>query len=403
MKKSVNNYTEKSGLINLNLIVVAFLLLLSSVLSAAKLSTNDAQQFALSFFKKISAQTNSTLKKAPTTLQSVQLQYASKENVSMPVCVFQSSQHGFVVLAQCSKGFEVIGYSDKSTFDAQNIPSNFMGLLRVYEQADPEKIIGLNVENESKAIVEPLLDKAGVQLNQYHHENVGGSWTGCVATAMTQILCYYKTPSKGIGSHCFQSAFGQLCADFGATTYNWTNPTDDDYKKLSYHVGVAMDMNYSVAGSSPSAADYIYTLDKYFGCFTEVIPTDTEYILEALNLLKPLYATVPGNPGHAVVIDGYDSNLYLHLNFGWGGAANGYYLMNTNSMMEGLHFGTNISNAAVVSNKPVYLNKTDSLALVSLKNNISGINWDLSNSQKRVGITTLNGNVISLYINSPNT
>ena len=137
---------------------------------------------------------------------------------------------------------------------------------------------------------------------------------------------------------------------------------------------------------------------------TEVIPSDNEYILKALNLLKPIYASIPGIPdGHAVVIDGYDSNNYLHINFGWGGTANGYYLMNTNTTFNvGYTFGTNISVAAVVSNKPVYLNNTDSLALVSLKNNISGINWDLSNYRNREGIATLNGNVIELGIYSAN-
>jgi hypothetical protein len=51
-----------------------------------------------------------------------------------------------------------------------------------------------------------------------------------------------------------------ICADFGNTTYNWNNPTDDDYMKLSLHVGIAMDMRYSRYGSSPPLHDNMYKL-----------------------------------------------------------------------------------------------------------------------------------------------
>jgi len=405
MKKSPRINWKKSVLLLTNQLVLICVLIMPSSIYANTTSTEQVQRFAYTFLKTSSNLMNSKIKKAPLDINAVQLQYVSDNKASVPVYVYQTMQQGFVVIAECSTGFQVVGYSDKATFDPQNIPTNLSRLLTLYENADPQKMVGFNSDNKATVIVEPLLDKAGVSLDQFHHENVGGSWSGCVATAMTQILCYYKYPSKGIGSHCYtHSKYGEQCADFGATTYNWTNPTDDDYKKLSFHVGVAMDMNYSVIGSSPLAQDWIYTLDKYFGCFTEVIPSDNEYILEALNLLKPIYASIPGIPdGHAIVIDGYDSNNYLHINFGWGGTANGYYLMNTNTTFNvGYTFGTNISVAAVVSNKPVYLNNTDSLALVSLKNNIGGINWDLSNYRNREGIATLNGNVIELGIYSAN-
>lgn len=259
-------------------------------------------------------------------------------------------------------------------------------------------------------MVSPLLDQAGVSLNQFFHENVGGSWTGCMATAMSQIMCYYKYPDKGIGSHCYtNAAYGQLCADFGNTHYNWINPSDEDFKLLSYHVGVFMDMNYngSPAGSSPLSPRSLYALHDYFGYSCEPFndfSRNSQVIQNVIAQQKPVYAHLPGDPGHAVVLDGYDSNGYFHINFGWGGDANGYYLLNNNSLFYGgnYKFGTNLGEVMLYQPGPVYLNKTDSLALVSIKNNISNLDWDLSDTQKRTGITTLNGRVMSLNIYSAN-
>jgi len=137
--------------------------------------------------------------------------------------------------------------------------------------------------------------------------------------------------------------YGDLCADFGITTYNWVNPTDVDYKLLSYHIGVGMDMNYcgSVNGSTPSAKDYIRTIEKYFKYY---VLSKNSTIENELQHARPVYVELPGTPEHAVVVDGYDEEGWYHLNFGWGGNYNGYYPLFNNTYFDvGYKFGTNAS------------------------------------------------------------
>ena len=391
-------------------ILLSLFLVLSAVGSANAASPNalGAKLFAENFFKTKSPQFAPGKVIKPPVLKQC---YQSASLKQTPVFVFQHEKSGFVVLGQSTKGFQILGYSDKANFNPTEIPESLQQLLRLYENANPDSIVGIQSTKGTNVVVGPLLDEAGVGLNQFHHENVGDSWTGCVATAMTQIMCYYRYPDKGIGSHCYNnSVFGQLCADFGNTHYNWINPTDDDYKLLSYHVGVSMDMNYNSSpnGSSPSSPTYPNALQEYFGYTCEPFnefSRSSPVIQNVIAQRKPIYVELPGNPGHAVVLDGYDSNGFFHVNFGWGGGSNGYYLLNSNSLiyMNPYKFGTNLVNALLIQPGHVPLNKTDSLALVSISKSISNLEWDLSDSRKRTGITTLNGRVMGLQINSYNT
>ncbi|MDO9153530.1 MAG: C10 family peptidase [Paludibacter sp.] len=378
----------------------------SFVINAENKSVENAQRFALEYFKSTN-KVNKLQRAAALNISEVQLKYISKDKVPVPVYVFQNDQKGFVVCAQNANGFQVLGYSDNATFDPTDIPESLLQLLKMYENAEPDIIKGIQKANDNTVVVAPLLDEAGVGLNQFRHENVGGSWTGCVATAMAQIMCYYKYPNKGVGSRCFTHSFyGQLCADFENTWYNWVNPGEDDYKLLSYHVGVSMDMNYNQNGSAPLSSRYLYALHDYFGYTCEAFNNFSQYsglIQYCISQRKPVYAEIPGNPGHAVVLDGFDNNGFFHVNFGWGGGFNGYYQLNNSSFMYvGSKFGTNLFNTLLIQPGRVYLNKTDSLTLVTIKNNISNLNWDLADSQKRSGITTLNGRVIGLNIYSSN-
>ncbi len=390
------------------IVVLVGLICGADSLSAQKRSTEVATKFALNYFN--SSSQKGKMQKAPVSPTEIQLQYQSGDKAQLPVYIFQNQQKGFVVFAQSTNGFQILGYSDNANFDPTDIPESLQQLLKLYENANPDSITGIQNMKETTVAVAPLLDAAGVGLNQFHHEEAGGSWSGCVATAMTQIMCYYKYPQKGRGSHCYtNSAYGQLCVDFENTNYNWLNPTEEDYKLLSFHVGVSMDMNYngSPLGSSPLSTRYLYALQDYFGYTCEPFNNfsrDSRVIQDIIALRKPIYVELPGNPGHAVVLDGYDSNGFFHVNFGWGGSSNGYYLLNNNSLIySGMNkFGTNLFNTLLIQPGHIPLNKTDSLALVSVKNNISNLNWDLSDSQKRTGVTTLNGRVMSLDIYSAN-
>ena len=132
--------------------------------------------------------------------------------------------------------------------------------------------------------------------------------------------------------------------------------------------------------------------------------------LLALEHRRPLYATIIGLPeNHAVVIDGYDDQDYFHLNFGWGGHFNGYFLVNNDTWFgtgDGEQkFFTNFANIYLLSPTPITVNKQDSLALVALHNAIGGYeatHWDLTKSVWTwPGVLVMNDRVIRLTLNSP--
>jgi len=361
-----------------------------------------AKQFAETFFK---ANAPRFARGKITQSPELQKRYQSASFKQTPVFVFQNTEKGFAVIAQLNNNFAVVGYAPDGKFVTDSMPEQLKVLLRLYEDSlsvnssAPQKMIA------GTPISTPLLDEAGISLNQFYHEDVGNCPTGCVATAFAQIMCYYKYPSKGVGSHCYtHGTYGQLCADFGNTTYNWNNPTEDDYKLLSYHVGIAMDMNYceSNNGSAPYTWGYEKAMKTYFNYYLNNGYTDSHYIRNEIDHRRPVYAELPGMPGHAVVLDGYDTDGLFHINFGWGGQYNGYYALNSNStFFVGYKFGTNISAAYFLTPQPLKTTVQDSLALVAVHNAFNGATgWDLKQPVSTwSNVVVMNERVIGLNLN----
>ncbi len=176
--------------------------------------------------------------------------------------------------------------------------------------------------------------------------------TGCVATAISQIMYYWKYPDHGIGEHqySFQPAEGEgriLSANFGETTYNWSQMIDD-YSKgytdtqaeavstLMLHCGVAVDMSYTADGSGAYSTEACAGLKKYFGynenmrIYTRSYYSESQWmnmIYKELSNNRPVYyaGADASNGGHAFVLNGYDESGKILVNWGWGGKENGYY------------------------------------------------------------------------------
>lgn len=398
---------ESVSLSFLPVILLVFFAFTAPTLWAQVISADQARLVAEQFMKTQTVNKSGFVQRgANSRSPALQKIYQSPDSIRNPLYCFQSSNAGFVLVSANGGDFLIVGYSPTGSFDPGNIPDALKSLMNRYEYTerfDP----GTTAESKSTTvIVEPLLDKKGIKLNQFAHENVGGCPSGCVATSMAQILSYYKYPSTGTGSNCYtHPVYGQLCADFGKTTYNWTNMTDADYKLLSYHLGVAMNMNYCAGwyGSSPSASNYYDVLQKNFRYNIHFATSESFYIKNELDNNRPVYSELLGNVGHSVVIDGYDADGYFHLNFGWGGSSNGYYLMNNNSTFyAGYTFGTNISTSLFISPTPFKINQKDSLALVRFYNSMNGnTGWDLTKPVSSwPGVIVMNERVISLKLNN---
>ena len=186
--------------------------------------------------------------------------------------------------------------------------------------------------------------------------------TGCVATAIAQIINYWGYPEHGRGSHAYNvsvldpgsmpssmnlTGYGTQYVNFEEATYDYNHMPDaltstssqqqvDAVAQLMYHCGVAVNMFYGTDGSGAYSEDVSSALISYFGFTPTLGLTDrrlynnTEWndsLRANVDRGEPVYyaATNPwGN--HAFVMDGYNQDDYFHFNFGWGGNYDGWYL-----------------------------------------------------------------------------
>jgi len=280
---------------------------------------------------------------------------------------------GFIIVSAEDGFVPVLGYSFDGAFDLDNAPDNYIGFIQNYT----EQIVYIR-ENQLKATseieaawnelrndnitgivitrnrdVDPLLSchwNQGSPYNIYCPEDPAGPgghvWVGCVATAMAQIMYYWRYPETGTGQHCYtpqNSSYGQQCANFGATTYDWAsmiNGIDNRHPEanaeLQYHCAVSVNMSFSPNGSGAQGYNIPGALNQYFRYNNAVFEEKQDYshsnwvnLLKAdIDAGKPMYyqGYTTDWSGHAFVCDGYQGENF-HFNFGWSGSQNGYYTL----------------------------------------------------------------------------
>jgi hypothetical protein len=306
---------------------------------------------------------------------------------------------GYIVVSADDACFPVLCYSTESRFDTKNIPVQLNKWLwhrakeisyikkQGFEADEKIKQEWENLENpksgslmlQNTVAVAPLMTTKWNQspfyndLCPYDEQEKGRAVTGCVATAMAQIMKYHKHPQKGQGIHSYvHEKYGKLSAEFSSTTYDWANMPDEvksantAVATLMYHCGVGVDMNYGVRASGASPDEVARAMKKYFDydSTTKMIVrksyTETNWINEIkseLNAKRPVeYNGYGTGGGHAFVCDGYDNNDFFHFNWGWGGSADGYF--NVNALNPGSlgtgggDGGFNSNQTAVIGIKP---------------------------------------------------
>ena len=153
-----------------------------------------------------------------------------------------TTENSFVLMAADDRVQPILGYSLTGRFDFENMPDNKRAWIQGYcdeiqfakehqtrASADVtrqwhELAEGNPNTGRAASVVTPLMQTQWSQGDPYNMLCPGGSVTGCVATAMAQIMKYWNYPEHGIGSHTYTHAtYGELTADFQSTTYDWTN------------------------------------------------------------------------------------------------------------------------------------------------------------------------------------
>ena len=333
--------------------------------------------------KRIRQASHATTVSVPVELAYTQLQ---TDSITPAVYVFNSENQGFVLVSAEDHARAILGYSDEGYFDENDIPDNMLFWLQMYADEMAQEITNhqamrlVAAQHNSTRLeamkrkqsadtyptISPILGNTvwgqDTPFNNYCPSYNGQrTVTGCVATALSQIMYVHKHPTRGKGSHSYTTTTKQLkvSANFGNTTYDWANMIPN-YKNsytttqanavatLMYHVGVAADMDYTVEGSGTTSNVALAAITEYFDYdkAINILPKDymkEENILQTiatdLQTGRPVYlsgATI-NQEGHAFVCDGMRSDGYLHINWGWNGTANGYFTL---SALNPEHQGT---------------------------------------------------------------
>jgi len=332
-----------------------------------------------------------------------------------------NSRKGWVMVSVDDQVMPVLAYSDEYAFDINNMApatkewignyaSQISFLIQHKVPAKPETANSWNslINGSSKhntqrttAIVGPLLATAW---NQEYPYNVlcpyviidsTNAVTGCVATAMAQVMKYWNWPPVGCGFHTYSDPpFGNLSANFGATAYQWALMQDDPgYQPdtaiavLMHDAGVSVNMEYQFLGTYESnsltntrqsfitpceefalkanfhykrSLHSIYRFGTVPGNIEGVGPdsiTEATWINDLqteLNALRPIsYVGYNFNngEGHNWVCDGYTIDNYFHFNWGWGGSSNGFFTVDDLAPAS-LGFDLNYNQVALMGVEP---------------------------------------------------
>ena len=253
-------------------------------------------------------------------------------------------------------------------------------------QAEWQSLLNNKYHRVRDNAVEPLLTtrwNQGYPYNlqcPYSTADSAYSVTGCVATATAQVMKYWNHPAVGRGSHSYSiPGFGTLSAVFDTTHYDWTHMPDSPdglstdqernaVAQLMYHIGVAVEMNYSPQSSgafvasdgNTSMASSENALKNYFRYNQALFSAakadhnDSEWdalLTSELDVSRPMVISGHDNSGgHAFVLDGYDTLGFFHVNWGWGGYCDGYYTLDSLNP-DGSGIGGNATNGYNNDNK----------------------------------------------------
>jgi hypothetical protein len=286
--------------------------------------------------------------------------------------VFAMNENGgFIIVSGDDVAKPVLGYSDDGTYDENN--PNFAYWMEMLSQEIAVAIENNVQQNEqikaqwaafendkpvraSGDYVEPLVKTKWNQSAPYNNlcPEISGTRTvtGCVATAMAQIMKYHEYPTTRtatIPGYTTAAKKINISQVTGTTTYDWKNMTDtytssstgisaDAVAALMYHCGVSVKMDYDTnenGGSGASTSDVIPALKNYFSYDNGIAERlrDRYSYPDWINMLKTelkakrpvLYSGQRSVSGHAFVCDGYDTDDKFHINWGWGGYCDGYF------------------------------------------------------------------------------
>ena len=345
-----------------SLCLIVLLSLFTGRIYADRIDAEEAYAIANNFFDSETGRQKAPAGDAPLRLAETSEGYYA---------FTRGSDNGYVIVAADDRAANsILGYACEGTLDPDNMPEAMKWWLSEYErqlscaETAPVETNRVRAQLPTYAPIAPLVTSRWDQTDPYNLQcpvyngtslpSYQGThcYTGCVATAWAQIMYYHKWPLQGSGTHSYEWTFngeylGTLSADFSQSTYNWDAMTDtynsssseesrNAVAQLMADVGIASNMNYSPLASGALSTSSLQGLVEHFGYDKGATILYRDYYgLEAWqdSVYASLAAGYPvyyggenSSAGHAFVCDGY-YNGYFHINWGWSGISNGYFLL----------------------------------------------------------------------------
>lgn len=275
--------------------------------------------------------------------------------------IYNNPSGGYIIAAADDVAIPMLGYSDSGAVNPDNIPVNMQSWLDFYSDEIAWAVAAggyaaqSTITRADHAPIAPMVSSRWNQSAPYNNlcPTVEGktSVTGCSATAMAQIMNFWKYPSVGTGSNEYSYDYNgstyTWSMNFASTSLDWSNMLDSysgDYTPtqatavatLMKACGISINSSYTSSSTGASINDvasallnnFNYGQSLAFQCRDYYRYNDwTELVYNELSAGRPVYYTGHNTSGHAFVCDGYSSDGYFHINWGWGGTSDGYYLL----------------------------------------------------------------------------
>ena len=306
-----------------------------AIAGAVVISPEQAKEVAAEFFQ------SGDIHRLGNT-EAFELVYTAVDGSSNPTCyVFNAKDgKGFVIVSADDRSMPVVGYSDTSVWEVAQMPGSAREMIAApvtMAQASARKKVMARAAQASKVLSTPEWSQEA----PFNYNIPNRRLTGCVGVALAEILKFHNYPAVRPVS---------LVKDGEDNTYAWSTMRSDNHRSgysseeanavatLVADAAIAIGTDFGMSSSSAFEVKVPYALTSMFGydagvAYKKRAELDKAswdaLIVNEIDEDRPvLYSGQDVSAGHAFVCDGYEmrgETPYFHINWGWGGSANGYY------------------------------------------------------------------------------
>ena len=344
--------------INKNYIALVMLLVLFAVNASSQSRTEqDAVNIAKDFLSSNLGISNAP---SPVSLKAKSRRAAGIQETPAFYIVNTEGSNAFVIVSGDERMQTILGYSTNGSYAEDKIPVALKNLLKGYEKEftvlQSSRInVGAKTNRAPSSIVEPLIKTRWGQNGPYNllcPPDIGDhSVTGCVATAMAQVMNYYQYPNTGQGKCSYTTPTTNLFVytNLSKTTFDWPLMLDeystyskeqgDAVAELMFSCGASVEMNYNYTESGAQGANVAPALINNFNYQnTAKYVVRTDYTSEEWHTIidnelqngRPVIYDSFNQEltfGHSYIVDGIDQDGLYHINWGWDGNYDGYFAL----------------------------------------------------------------------------